>query len=46
VHVSGVPGGDTASPSQLGFQFLYRDAKASGGADPGRREGQIIRVNP
>jgi minor extracellular serine protease Vpr len=46
LHVSGVPGGDTASPSQLGFQFLYRDAKASGGADPGRREGQIIRVTP
>jgi subtilisin family serine protease len=45
-HISGVPGGDTASPSQLGFQFLYRDAKASGGADPGRREGQIIRVTP
>jgi hypothetical protein len=46
VHVSGVPGGDTASPSQLGFQLLYRDAKASGAADPGRREGQIIRVSP
>jgi minor extracellular serine protease Vpr len=46
VNVSGVPGGDTASPSQLGFQLLYRNAKASDGADPGRREGQIIRVSP
>lgn len=45
-HISGVPGGDTASPSQLGFQFLYRDAKSSDGNDPGKREGQIIQVTP
>jgi hypothetical protein len=46
ILISGVSGGDTASPSQLGFQLLYRDAKASDGGDPGRREGQIIRVSP
>jgi len=46
IDIAGNPGGDTASPSQLGFQLLYRDAKASGGADPGRREGQTIRVTP
>jgi subtilisin family serine protease len=46
VHVANVPGGDVASPSQLGFQLLYRDAKASDGNDPGRREGQIVKVSP
>ena len=46
INISNNPGGDTASPSQLGFQLLYRDAKASEGGDPGRREGQIITVTP
>jgi hypothetical protein len=46
ILISNNAGGDTASPSQLGFQLLYRDAKASDGGDPGRREGQIIRVQP
>ena len=46
IDIANVAGGDVASPSQLGFQLLYRDAKASDGNDPGRREGQIIRVTP
>ena len=46
ILISGNAGGDTASPSQLGFQLLYRDAKSSDGNDPGRREGQIITVQP
>jgi Subtilase family/PA domain len=41
-----VTGGAAASPSQLGFQLLYRDAEASNGNDPSKREGQIIRVSP
>lgn len=43
---SKVAGGDTASPSQLGFQFLYRDAEASGHQDPSKEEGQAILVKP
>jgi subtilisin family serine protease len=43
---SNVAGGDLASPSQLGFQFLYRDAKASGGPDPSKKEGQAVLVKP
>lgn len=46
IDIANVTGGDVASPSQLGFQLLYRDAKSSDGNDPGRREGQIIRVTP
>jgi subtilisin family serine protease len=46
VVLDNVTGGATASPSQLGFQLLYRDAEASDGSDPGKREGQIIRVSP
>ena len=41
---STVPGGDLASPSQLGFQFLYRDEATSGGADPSKHEGQAVLV--
>jgi subtilisin family serine protease len=43
---SSVSGGDLASPSQLGFEFLYRDAEASGGQDPSKQEGQAIMVKP
>ena len=32
--------------SQWWWELLYRDAKSSDGNDPGRREGQIIRVTP
>jgi subtilisin family serine protease len=46
IDIANVAGGDVASPSQLGFQLLYRDAKSSDGNDPGKREGQIIRVTP
>jgi subtilisin family serine protease len=44
LNVSSVPGGDAASPSQLGFLLLYRDAEASpgmGAAD----EGQAVIVH-
>jgi minor extracellular serine protease Vpr len=44
--ISQVAGGATASPSQTGFQLLYRDAHASDGSDPSRREGETIRVTP
>jgi hypothetical protein len=44
--VSSVAGGATASPSQLGFQLLYRDAEASGRADPSKEEGQAVLVRP
>jgi hypothetical protein len=44
--VSSVPGGDAASPSQLGFELLYRDAEASGGNDPTKEEGQAVLVRP
>ncbi|MGZ4340212.1 MAG: hypothetical protein ACXVQ3_09160, partial [Gaiellaceae bacterium] len=43
---SAVAGGDLASPSQLGFQFLYRDAASSGGDDPSKHEGQAVMVKP
>jgi hypothetical protein len=43
---SPVSGGDVASPSQSGFQFLYRDQKMSGGPDPSKREGQAVVVTP
>jgi len=43
---SAVAGGAVASPSQLGFQFLYRDAQASGGPDPSKDEGQTVMVKP
>ena len=43
---STVPGGDVASPSQLGFEFLYRDQKMSGGPDPSKKEGQAVLVKP
>jgi hypothetical protein len=46
LNVSTVPGGDTASPSQLGFQLLYRDAEASGRRDPSKEEGQAVIVKP
>ncbi len=46
ILIGNVAGGDVASPSQLGFQLLYRDAKSSDGNDPGKREGQIIQVSP
>ena len=43
---SAVAGGDQASPSQLGFQFLYRDDATSGGDDPSKNEGQAVMVKP
>jgi hypothetical protein len=43
---SAVAGGDLASPSQLGFQFLYRDEATSGGDDPSKHEGQAVMVKP
>jgi subtilisin family serine protease len=46
VVINNVTGGAAASPSQLGFQLLYRDAAASDGRDPSKLEGQIIRVTP
>ena len=42
--VSSVAGGDVASPSQLGFELLYRDAEASGRRDPSKEEGQTVMV--
>jgi len=44
--VSSVAGGGAASPTQLGFQLLYRDAEASGRADPSKEEGQAVLVKP
>jgi hypothetical protein len=46
LDTSKVAGGDTASPSQLGFQLLYRDAEASGHQDPSKEEGQAVLVKP
>jgi minor extracellular serine protease Vpr len=44
--VSSVTGGAAASPSQLGFELLYRDAEASNGTDPSKEEGQTVLVKP
>jgi subtilisin family serine protease len=46
VTATAVAGGDQASPSQLGFQFLYSDAATSGGNDPSKDEGQAVLVKP
>jgi minor extracellular serine protease Vpr len=46
VTAAAVAGGDQASPSQLGFQFLYSDAATSGGNDPSKDEGQAVLVKP
>jgi hypothetical protein len=42
--VSSVAGGAAASPSQLGFQLLYRDAEGSGGQDPTKDEADVVTV--
>lgn len=44
LDIASVPGGASASPSQIGFLLMYRDAKQSGRSDPSRREADAIRV--